>query len=509
MRLSLALCLLLAALPAWGQPGRDKLATGPGHGAWLKPDGTLWTWGSDRYGQLGRSGGESGRPARIPGIGPARDVACGGRFTLALLADGTVLAFGGQGAETAGAQAVAGLEGIVALAASEGAALALASDGAVWEWEEGSGGPPPRRVPGLAGAVAVAAGETHRAALLADGAVLLWGAHGAGDLGNGCYGCAEEPVRTPALPGVVELAAGREFTVARTADGAVWTLGYGEAGQLGDGTRRSADRWVQVKGLAGATAIAAGTLHALALKGDGTLWAWGDNRFGELGNAGYDFSAPDIRPDNHPLPVRCGGLAGVKAVAAGGRHSLALDGRGRLLGFGDNDQGVLSPDVERLSQADAPMEVGQAMPDECRILFSCETAAGKFIRLCGEQDPRDPDVWRAVHYRFGPANGPPELMVPQHPANGPPVLFFSHTHLGGDYRVVVRFANNGYTYRVFSGSRSGAGVAVEDAKGRRIATVNCIERPELFAPHLWRALPCDRANPHGEAACGERPFRGK
>ena len=52
------------------------------------------------------------------------------------------------------------------------------------------------------------------------------------------------------------------------------------------------------------TAIAAGVDHSLALRGDGTIVAWGDNTYGQTG-----------------VP---GGLSGVSAIAAGGRHSMAI-----------------------------------------------------------------------------------------------------------------------------------------------------------------------------------------
>lgn len=509
----LAPCLGVDALAA-----SPKLATGNGHGAWLKPDGTVWTWGSNDSGQLGRRGDDSPRPAQVPGLSGVRDIACGADSTFVLLDDGRVLVFGGRDAgqqapgeesrDPAHAQ-VPGLEGAQAVSAAQRALAVLAPDGRVWDWGDVNQGDGPRPLAGLDGVAAVARGETHGAALKKDGSVWLWGYHGAGDLGNGCYNCADEPVRAPDLSQVTAIAVGYQLTVALKKDGSVWTLGYGKAGQLGDGTRRSVSRPVKVAGLANVRAVAAGYMHVLAVSDDGRVWAWGDNRYGELGNPRLDVSAKDMNPDNRARPVRSGGLTDVAAVAAGDKHSFALTKSGELTGFGDNSYGALGADPEELRQADAPMVIGQPVPAECRALFSCQTASGKFIRLCGEQDPRDIERWSGITYRFGPASGPPELMYPSGKEAGKPGLFFSHTEFGGDYRVVVRFTSGAYTYRVFSGSKSGAGVWVEDAKGKRITTVNCIERPEIYPYYLWKALPCDRVNPHGEGACRESPFKGK
>jgi len=519
--LFLALCL-----PGPSQAGTPKLATGNGHGAWLKPDGTVWTWGANNHGELGREDGEARAlaqtparvPARVPGISEARDIACAGHSTFVVVDGGQVLAFGeneygqlgnGSTAQSAKPLQVPDIPAMVSVSAAHRSVAALAQDGAVWEWGDDPKGSKPRRIGTLGGVRAVARAETHGAALKKDGTVWVWGSHGAGDLGNGCYSCAGEPILVPGLTEVAAIAAGYQVTVALKKDGSVWTIGYGEAGQLGDGARRSVDRPVRVSSLAGVQAVAAGYMHVLALKQDGTVWAWGDNRFGELGNPSVDASSKDMNPDNRALPVRCGSLSKIVAIAAGGRHSLALTSGGVLMGFGDNDNGVLGADPDSLRQADAPMAVGQPVPETCQVLFSCQTASGKYIRLCGEQDENDGELWHNVTYRFGPANGPPELIYPGNQGADKPALFFSHTEAGGDYRVTVRFVSGGYTYRVFSGSKSGAGVRVEDTKGKRVASVACIERPELFASYLWKSLPCDRTNPHGEEACRETPYKGK
>lgn len=88
-------------------------------------------------------------------------------------------------------------------------------------------------------------------------------------------------------------------------------------------------------------------------------------------------------------------------------------------------------------------------------------------------------------------------------------MFFSHEERNGDYRVSVRFSNGAYTYRVFSGSKSGAGVQVEDAKGKGSGAIQCPERPTMFAGYLRLNLPCDPQNPHGVAACKEEPYARK
>lgn len=72
-------------------------------------------------------------------------------------------------------------------------------------------------------------------------------------------------------------------------------------------------------GLSGVRSIAAGTYHSLALKNDGTLVTWGYGMYGHL-------AVPS-------------GLSGVTAIAAGYDHSMALKNDGTVVAWGDNSYG--------------------------------------------------------------------------------------------------------------------------------------------------------------------------
>src|SRR5439155_20766107 len=119
--------------------------------------GSVWTWGANTSGELGRRTGPridpvpSAGPVNLPG---ALAVALGGGFTLALAPDRTVWAWGanhrGQlGADTGLAPGtlpgtvtsnsdapvrVRGLSGVSAIAGGNNFGLALLSDGTVWAW---------------------------------------------------------------------------------------------------------------------------------------------------------------------------------------------------------------------------------------------------------------------------------------------------------------------------------------------------------------------------------------
>src|ERR1700730_9041732 len=90
--------------------------------------------------------------------------------------------------------------------------------------------------------------------------------------------------------------------------GTVWAWGYNQFGQLGNNSTANYAFPVQVKGrggvgvLSGITAIAAGERHSLAVDSTGATWAGGTNLSGQLGDG--------TRTDRH-VPVRVVGLAGV------------------------------------------------------------------------------------------------------------------------------------------------------------------------------------------------------
>jgi alpha-tubulin suppressor-like RCC1 family protein len=82
--------------------------------------------------------------------------------------------------------------------------------------------------------------------------------------------------------------------------------------------------------------LAAGGAHTCALLDDGRVMCWGSNGSRQLGNEG---SSPNPVPSL--VMVGTEPLVSVAAIAAGSVHTCALDGSGRVLCWGANDQGEL------------------------------------------------------------------------------------------------------------------------------------------------------------------------
>ncbi|MBI4485093.1 MAG: RCC1 repeat-containing protein, partial [Acidobacteria bacterium] len=188
--------------------------------------------------------------------------------------------------------------------------------------------------------VAVASGPHTLAIKASDGSVRAWGLGTRGQLGNGSGMSSLAPVSVSDLAGVVAVAGSAGFfSLAVRSDETAWAWGANQVGQLGDGT--AADRLtpIPVKDPADATgfltgvrAMAAGGNHALALLANGTVRTWGQNNFGQLG---------DGTTVNRSLPVGVAGLADVIAIAGGGTHSLALMSDRTVRAWGQNTFGQL------------------------------------------------------------------------------------------------------------------------------------------------------------------------
>ncbi|MCK5160697.1 MAG: hypothetical protein KAQ99_03905, partial [Candidatus Aureabacteria bacterium] len=227
--------------------------TGDRHGLALKLDGTVWSWGYNKYGQMGIGSNipeEVLTPVLVPDLVGIIDIAGGAYHSLAVKSDGTVLAWGynnddelgdGTGTDQWSPIPVPDLTDVIAVAAGYSRSLALKSDETVWGWggdfaeyyELGTG---PFQISGFDGIVDIASGDNHMLALKSDGTVWAWGSNDYGNLGDGTdvsvYGLPNQVIL---LTDVTDIACGHYHSLARKSDGSIWAWGYNNDGAVGIG----------------------------------------------------------------------------------------------------------------------------------------------------------------------------------------------------------------------------------------------------------------------------------
>lgn len=259
-------------LPTQITPLHETLAVAGGlnHTVALRKDGTVWTWGDNRFGQLGNGSRNAGygSPVKVAGLEGVTSVAAGERHTLALKADGTVWSWGDnehcQLGDTSGnvgqtvPTRIESLEGITAIGAGDYFSVALKSDGSLWYFGDYffSGGTNggiwhdlarPHQIDGITDVVSVACGRRTIAALKSDGTLWCWGDNTQGQLGDGSFDSRNEPMAVPDLYDVKAVAAGEQFTLALKGDGTVW--GWGSLYIAGGEKVQRRNRPAQLAGL--------------------------------------------------------------------------------------------------------------------------------------------------------------------------------------------------------------------------------------------------------------------
>lgn len=245
-----------------------KLASGNNHTLAILDNGTVMAWGNNKFGQLGigTSGNTSPSPASVQGLTDVIEVAGGMGHSLALKKDGTVWAWG------------ANYDGQL----GNGTQTITASD---------FNSPVPVQVAGIDHVKAIASGWSSSFALKDDGTVWSWGSNFGGSLGQGANTGSYQlaPKQVALLTDVSSISSGWNQVHAIKKDGTSWSWGFNEHATAGDGTQTIVDSNthtmidyqekftpVEVAGNHRFTLIA--PMHnagCYALEADGTLWYWG------------------------------------------------------------------------------------------------------------------------------------------------------------------------------------------------------------------------------------------
>uniref|UniRef100_A0A3Q3M5T1 HECT and RLD domain containing E3 ubiquitin protein ligase 3 n=1 Tax=Mastacembelus armatus TaxID=205130 RepID=A0A3Q3M5T1_9TELE len=323
--------------------GLKEVTCGGQHSVFLLHDGSVYTCGTNSFGQLGHN-----KPGTSPELVGALDtqkitmVSSGWAHSMAVNEQGQVFAWGaGEGGQlglgtTETAVRIPRLvkrlcdHQISQVMCGNQHCIALSRDGELFTWGQntngqlglGKGEPSklfPHPLKSLAGIplAQITAGGDHSFALSLSGAVFGWGKNRAGQLGLNDKQDRAVPCHIKFLRSqkVVYISCGDEHTAALTKDGGLFTFGEGSWGQLGHGSTNNELLPRRVMELMGTevSQITCGRHHTLAfLPSSGIVYAFGCNSHGQLGTG----MPGDARS---PFPVKT-----MTKIICGGDHSFLL-----------------------------------------------------------------------------------------------------------------------------------------------------------------------------------------
>jgi alpha-tubulin suppressor-like RCC1 family protein len=317
----------------------STLSLGGSHACYVA-NGSVYCWGSNSQGQLGRDPNDAGDPVTrsavplvVPGLSNVTAVAAGALHTCVLRSDTKVYCFG-----------------------QSGTAVGNISSGITYV---------PNLV--LTGATGITAGGNHSCAVLTGGSVRCWGNGFNGELGNGATGSTPTPVE--ALDGTdpaVSVSAGSAHTCAVLQSGAVKCWGQNNEGQLGNGTSGGTsttpvDVIVSTGGtqalLGNAVSVSAGSSHTCAVTSAGGAYCWGSNMYREIGNnvssARETIGAAVVASPGSGSPI-----TNAAGISAGTYFSCVLRTTGAVACFGDNSSGKVGNGDAGSSADTGPVTVG-------------------------------------------------------------------------------------------------------------------------------------------------------
>ncbi len=327
------------------------LTVGGGGGCFIKPDHTLWCWGTNALGEVG-DGTQLERPAPVK-VGAASDwvaVSSGYEHTCGLHADGSAQCWGknlsgqlgiGSAAVTL-APATIPMTTWDTISTGYDHSCGIEPDGTLWCWgndsdgQLGIGNQPNQLAPAKVGAdtdwIAVSAGQQATCALKKNGDLYCWGSDNFGQLGNGAAPASDTPVHVGAASWR-SVASSQALACGVQTNGTLWCWGNDDVGQLGDGGYTSVDAPTQVGTDTDWSDVAPGIgLEVCARKSSGDVLCWGNDAYGEVADG------VTSRTPTTPAPIPGTGWLG---VAVGQGHACALPANGGVSCWGIDEEGQL------------------------------------------------------------------------------------------------------------------------------------------------------------------------
>jgi len=341
-------------------------------------NGTAWTWGDNRFGQLGMGSADTNAhtyPVQVTGNHIFTQVEAGGEEACGLDTSGQVWCWGNNDAGQLGnGSAVAfnatpvavSQTGITFTYITVGCEQVCAIDtlGDAYCWGDNSRGQLgdgtntnssiPKLVSGGHKFISIEAGNLYTCGIDTSHQAWCWGYNSVGQLGNNSTTASSTPVQVSNINNVVSISLGGGFTtLAIDSSGQAWAWGNNNEGQFGNNTEYTTSN-IPVQVLGGHTFafIDAAQYYSCAIDTTGKAYCWGSNTDGQLGTGDYVRSL---------IPKEVAGghtFTSIFEEGDGGFHTCAVDIAGQAWCWGKNAKGQLGNGSTTISLVPVPVAGG-------------------------------------------------------------------------------------------------------------------------------------------------------
>jgi alpha-tubulin suppressor-like RCC1 family protein len=293
-----------------GTSSWNKISVGFHGVAAVQTNGTLWTWGDDYVGSLGRPDKiYRSSPTQVGALTNWAEVASGAGHCLAVKTDGTLWAWGMNTDGRLGTNDTTYLNQVhkssptqvgsgttwLKVATTYSASFALKTDGTLWAWGANSVGqlglnistasvrssPVQVSSPNGYNWTTIAAGKYSAAGITSNDALFTWGGdiNNYGNLGLNSLGNRSQPTQVNGAWSKIDICTNDTGNVGIKSDGTLWQWGYGFF--INGGANKSSP--TQIGSATNWKNVYANKYGAFATKTDDTAYVWGQGNYGGLG----------------------------------------------------------------------------------------------------------------------------------------------------------------------------------------------------------------------------------
>jgi len=339
----------------------------------LQSNGTLWSWGNNSFGRLGinTSTVNISSPVQVGTTSTWTNIFCGYYNAVAVQSNGTLWTWGSNSYGQLGTNTstLSNISSPVQVGSLGNWALPTGYIGqGFWTWASSSNqsyawgrnqfgqlGQNSTSVPSASSPLQIALGAAATNltatkiassyytgyAIQSPGTLWAWGNNSIGQLGTNTTtrSNALGAVQVGAINYWTQISAGANIGQAAgiQSPGTLWAWGNNLYGQLGLSNVTDRSSPTQVGTLSTWTQISCGYIHTAAIQTPGTLWAWGNNSYGQLGN---NSAGPIVYS-----PIQIGTASNWSRISCGYQYTIALQSNGTLWTWGLNSFGQLGYDT--------------------------------------------------------------------------------------------------------------------------------------------------------------------